>query len=300
MMTRNKSGSPLKSPGKKGGGGGASSVESVPVNFEQLLREQTIELTAKFENTKLDLLSKIAEVKEELLAVIQDNKTEIDSLKSEITVLKTQFHSMAWGQSLWNNTVEQRARGKSIRVHGLKSNKSGVEAIVTAYDFLIAPAFTMAVADGTMTSVPSMRECIEYGHTLKPSPTQPIPSMIIKFRSRLFKHGFLKHKKSVITAFKSKIPDSYAKAVSGPISTDNLRVGNDLTRLNRRAMSALYEFEDTDMVRLAGHRVQFTLKTDTAAEKTWITCNNPYGLNTAEMRNDIPAAVPLEMNPLLI
>ena len=71
---------------------------------------------------------------------------------------------------------------------------------------------------------------------------------------------------------------SYANAVEGPISTEHLRVGNDLTKLNRRAMSQLYGMVEVDAVRLAGHRIQFTRTSDKNNEsKTWVEVTNPYG-----------------------
>ena len=202
----------------------------------------------------------------------------INALNRRVEFLEQQVNS----QLLWNNEREQRSRSRTFRLHNHRTSCSDAPSSMRdTYSFLIKPAFERAVACGEIEAVPSLQLCGEYGHPLRTKKEGDVPTVLFKFSSRYLFSIFLRHGRLVIDDMNK------TRGVQ-----ERLRLGRDLTFLNRKAMSFICQHNMTGKVRLSGTVVQYTLL---SAPDTWISVHNPSGDCLATMGMKI--ASPFTVKP---
>ena len=135
---------------------------------------------------------------------------------------------------------------------------------------------------------PELDETLEFGHVLKSFTKDSTPSIVCRFKSRNFKKIWREHSGGVIADYNKKMSDNWKKPTLFP----TLRIGNDLTKANRRVMSQLYDDKTVSKVRL-GNQVQFQLA---SSPTTWRSVHNPFTDNIAKMQIEIKSVY---HNPLL-
>ena len=254
---------------------------SSPVSHAQLttrLNKFSSDLTAKLnaavaeavESSIQDLKDSLIAIKEEFDNFVSFSQDTIKALNDRIYVLERH----AKHQVIWNNTREQRNRSKTFRLHNFRSDETTATGTMKeTYNFIVKPAFEAALAAGDLEKVPLLAECGEYGHKLKPRKNNSVPAIVFKFTSRFFFTVFLKHSRVII------------EEMNGTRSApERLRVGRDLTMLNRKVMTYIFNHNMTDKVRLSGTNVQYTLKSDPDA---WKTIQDPTSECLADMSKKI-------------
>lgn len=314
----------------------ASILESVQARIDESLSKQTCDFLLKIEEKNSQLLSNLNFVKEELQEAISSNSKKIEDLTEQVEFYKKRAdENTKWIEDLKNdrlttrlelNSKEQRIRGPSIRIHQYNTPSVGMKVLHDVYREFIKPSFILAVKAQELDRVPSLVECIEFGHKLRkfPNMTGP-PSIIVRFRSRIFKNVFMAFKKEPIALFNARMNHSttprgtppssprgsppasprhaevddvmeeeqnisYATAAAKtPPSGVTVRIGDDLTAFNRQLMSWLYSLPPISGARLSGDGIQFSLKSD---PKSWLTVSNPFAKTISELQNDLGPAVP--------
>lgn len=283
--------------GKGGSGGTASSATlltrgaaSEPVTVSQLNAEfdkLRAELKCAFSediNTKVDtaifsiqstLNTKVREL-EEKVESLSFQLDEISNLSKETVEKLSNRIAALESNSLYNtilqNDREQRSRKKTFRLHGRKfSSKTSRECIQEMFDYLISPCYSRAVADGVMSEIPDVGCVGEYAHPLKQKNPDVPPSVIFKFQSRSFYEIFMSYSRNYVEELNEKLA----------VGVKKMRVGLDLTHLNRKAMSFLLDNAAVDKVRLGAHTVQFKLKSNT---EKWLSVYNPTASCIADMQ----------------
>ena len=240
--------------------------------LESFREEISKALTLNITNTiNATLTNSIATLKDSFDLKVNDLQESVKSLQyefdsykaisdSNILALKKrifELENFTKAQVIYNNTKEQRGRNRTFRLHGRKTAKfNSRQSMKDTYDLVILPAFEKAVIAGDLESVPTLRECGEYGHPLKARDDGSVPSIIFKFISRHLFNIFLHHSRDVTDELNKSLPDS-----------NKLRVGRDLSYLNRKTMSTLFRHNMVKNCRLSGTVVQYCLKSD---EQVWI------------------------------
>lgn len=167
-------------------------------------------------------------------------------------------------QQVWNNTREQRNRNKTCRIHNYRCQvSSAAESMMNTYEFIVKPAFLRANAAGEIDHVPSMAQCTEFGHSLAARSPTDIPSILYKFSSRYYFQIFLRHGRLLLQDWNKTRGQA-----------EQVRLGRDLTFVNRRVMTLIAKHNLTDKVRLSGTTIQFTMKADPTV---WKNVHNPMG-----------------------
>lgn len=208
--------------------------------------------------------------------VSQFSKDTIEKLNARIAVLE----SSSLFNTILQNDREQRLRKKTFRLHGKKFNGTNSrQCIQEMYDFLIYPCYSRAMADGVLSAIPDVGCVGEYSHPLKQRKADEPASVIFKFQSRTYFEIFMNYARVYIDELNNQLGTGAKK----------MRVGLDLTHLNRRAMSSLMENNAVDKVRLGAHTVQFKLKSD---PQKWLSVFNPLASTICEMQKKL-------INPLL-
>lgn len=241
--------------------------------FRSELTSSLNENTNKTVNHSVDVLqasivAKVSQVEEDVKSLSLDfhehTKLSADSLEKlseRIDFLETS----ALFSAIHQNEKDQRARIKSFRLHGKKSlSKNSKDSMLEIYDFIIKPSFSRAVELGELSAVPTLESCGAYAHPLKSSNDNLPPALLFKFQTRYQIETFMKHARTVCSTLND----------ARPKDDPPLRVGPDLTSINRRVMTNLYDTPDVDKVRLGSHGVQFTLK---SSPTSWLQVYNPFG-----------------------
>jgi hypothetical protein len=189
-----------------------SILATVQSSIDASLAKQTSELTLRIEEKNSQLLSNLSFVKEELQEAIVSNTKKIEDLTEQVEFYRKKseenskliddLKSDRMVTRLELNSKEQRLRGPSIRIHQYETPAVGMKVLNAVYKDFIKPAFKLAVKDQELDRVPSMVDCIEFGHKLRkfPGMSGP-PSIIVRFRSRIFKNIFMMYKKFTIAAY---------------------------------------------------------------------------------------------------
>ena len=172
-----------------------------------------------------------------------------------------------------------------------KKKSRGKSAEERIYECLILPALRLAVEAGDMDELPrKMKDCIEMAHRL-PSRNgkSATPAFIFRFCRRPDLFSFLKHKmipiKSINDAIK-KIDQTMADKVRTGVQRD-VRVGADLTDLNRQLLTWLHQQDEILYSKISGNRVIYQRKD---RQGTWWTCLNPFA-RTVDQLHKPPADV---------
>jgi hypothetical protein len=204
----------------------AAILEQVQVKIDASLSKQTAELGIKIEQKNDELLSKLAGVKQELSEGIEANTKKVDSISRLVESNKQQLEANTkcidqlmkdrMSNRMWFNNKEQRLRGASIRIHHYETKEVGLRVLVAVYRDFIQPAFSLAVKAGELDRVPSLFESLEFGHRLRKQANRPgPPSIIVRFRSRLFKSIFMQFKKDPVIKFNYKMNPPARGATTG-------------------------------------------------------------------------------------
>ena len=221
------------------------------------------DLKDSFEDIKVE----IANSKSDFQEFVKLSMETVEALNARIKYLETS----ALYQTLWNNSKEQRGRSKSFRLHNHKSSAiDAPSSMIDTYEFLVLPAFTRAKQHGDINHIPEMSACLEYGHPLRAKSPGDIPAVICKMTSRYLFGIFIKHGRAVVEEMNK---------TRG--SLERVRLGKDLTYLNRRAMTFICNHNQTDKVRISGSSVQYTMKAD---PEVWLQIENPAADCLADMR----------------
>jgi hypothetical protein len=149
----------------------------------QGLSSQIVDLT-----TKVDAQNKI----------MADQKTALDAQDKTIKQLKNSL-----------NDREQYTRNYSVRIfnHALptETNETDVNQVLkNVYETLLVPILTLAVGDGTITSIPSQETLLEYGHILGKGKNGVPPAIIIKFYSRFYRSVLFRYKRAYLNPYTSR------------------------------------------------------------------------------------------------
>lgn len=215
--------------------------------------------------------------KEELASSVNDFKSFVELSTETISLLKKRIsflENSVRAQAIWNNTREQRGRSKTFRLHNHRTEASTAPTSMSdTYDFVVLPAFNKAFACGDLDQVPSLATCAEYGHPLRPRSTTDIPSIIFRFTSRFYFNIFMKYGREVIDEMNQ---------TRGP--SERVRIGRDLSFLNRRVMSYLTTHNLTDKVRMSGTVIQFTMR---AEPDKWLKVEDPTAESIADMKRKL-------------
>jgi hypothetical protein len=249
-------------------------------SFREGFSKQVKELIAKAVDQALAL--NIDTLKENFNQKFADLEDSVKSLKFDldlsletVDLLKKRIKFLedsALQQRLHNNDCEQRRRGRTFRVHGKKfpDANSSANSMNSVYNYIIKPSFEMALKEGDLSYIPRMEECSEFGHPLKQRKEDDTPSHIFRFTSRHWYSVFMKYGRGVCEKLNKE-------------NNEKVRVGLDLSFLNRKCMSWLYQQDAVYRVRLTGTGLQFSLNSD---NKTWLKVRNVeattiFGLQTA-------------------
>ena len=260
------------------------------ITTEQLteaLAKQTADIVAKLDSkistVRLELLEEVKQVQFECNSGIENNSKEIENLKIKLDTLEleTLYSRIA------DNTQQQRNRAPSIKIFNFPV-PAGSDHQRAVYDTFIVPAMDKAVAAKQLSRTPELDETLEFGHVLKSFTKDSTPSIVCRFKSRNFKKIWREHSGGVIADYNKKMSDNWKKPTLFP----TLRIGNDLTKANRRVMSQLYDDKTVSKVRL-GNQVQFQLA---SSPTTWRSVHNPFTDNIAKMQIEIKSVY---HNPLL-
>lgn len=281
------------------GGGGASvqtrgsSVEPITLSvlnqeFEKFKLDLTASLTESISksvllsvnlsisNLKDSIDTKVSQLQEDLKSIsfrfdefVQHSSDTISKLNKKISDLETG----ALFTTIHQNEKEQRyIRGNSFRVHGKKFTATTSKGTMKeGYDLLIQPCFSRAVDAGELEKIPDLDSCLAFAHPLKPRKTGDIPSVLFKFQNRSFHETFMKYVRTYVDELNAELGPGDMK----------MRVGPDLTVMNRRLMSNLYTKPEVDRVRLGSRCVQFTLKSN---KTKWLSVLNPTADHIADLQ----------------
>ena len=145
------------------------------------------------------------------------------------------------------------------------------------FDRLIKPALIKAKEAGDADDAPKiMKDCIEFCHKLPGRRgTSGSPAYIFRFVRRPDLFNFLKHKMPLIKEINDKnrkaTQTSAEKVKNGEFR--DLRVGADLTDLNRQVLTWLHNQESILYSKVSGNRVVYQLRDQPGQ---WLTCLNPF------------------------
>lgn len=247
-------------------------------------------VSSSLESLKLSLET----TKKEFSDFIALSKDTIALLTARIKQLET----ARVFQLVWNNTREQRNRNKTCRIHNYRCQVSSAdEAMSNIYEFLVKPAFMRAKDAGEIDHIPSMAQCTEFGHSLAARSPTDIPSILYKFSSRYYFQIFLRNGRALLEEWNRTRGQA-----------EQVRLGRDLTYVNRRVMTMIAKHNLTDKVRLSGTTIQFTMKSD---PNVWKNVFNPTGTCLADLglkvfdpfqakpkEVDVDASVVMEVDPV--
>lgn len=210
-------------------------------------------LQRTFDEKVIELETALTTQRSEFDAFVKKSEENHSLLIKKISELE----AAAVAQINHNNDKEQRGRNRTVRIHNRKIKvKDARSSMLDSYDFIIKDSFDRALLAGEIDKVPSLQECGEMGHPLRSRKEGDTPAVLFRFTSRFFFNIFLKHARDIITERNATVKKE-----------DRHRVGRDLTFLNRKVMSSLYDHNLVDKVRLSGTCIQYSLKSD---ENTWI------------------------------
>ena len=179
-------------------------------------------------------------VNEEILKALADIKLELADIKSDLCDIKSNMTKIedavkVNSTSIASNTAnietlasnlndrEQHNRNWSVRIFGVAlPDGVATDPLSTAnfvYDKIIKIVLANAVSDGVLHSVPPCVDVVDYAHTLRSSREDAPPPIILRFRSRIYRHLVFKSKKAVLST-------------SADSELSKVRIVEDLTRLN--------------------------------------------------------------------
>ena len=158
-------------------------------------------------------------------------------------------------------------------------HKANTDAII--YEKIIRPSLEIAKQNGEIDVVPEMKDAVEMSHPLFAGPGR-IPCFIFRFHARPLMFSFLRHKAAPIKAI-NEANKKFDRTAAERVKFGNpqpIRVGADLTDMNRRLLTWLYGQEEISYSKISGNRVVFQRK-DMPGK--WYTCANPFGNTIEEM-----------------
>ena len=162
-----------------------------------------------------------------------------------------------------------------------KATNSRHNKEVDIWTKIIRPSLEIAKMAGDIDWVPTMKQAIEIHHPLYSKPGMLAP-VLFRFYSRPVMFSFLKHKSEPIKAFNEQNEETSRSAANrvkyGPFRP--LRVGADLTDLNRRLLTWLYNQEEIAYSKISGNRIIFQRRD---LPGRWWTLSNPFGSTIEEM-----------------
>jgi hypothetical protein len=183
---------------------------------------------------KIDALESLPRKLAKMEQLLEKVNEENASLRKALEYKEDQVNSLR----LQLNSLEQHHRSWSIRVNNLhipesmESDNRAVKKIV--YDSLLLPILNGAVANGTLSSVPSMESTLEYAHILPAKGNSKKP-VIAKFFDRGIRDAVFTNKKQFAPRNQSRNterPGSYIYPFF-----------EDLTKLNFNKMRAIAAHE---------------------------------------------------------
>lgn len=183
-------------------------------NFQAKTEESNLNIISKIDEVKKDcfnsiqnLTTKVNDIQREFLAdkkiksnSIQDNQNKINTIDKKLTKLSNELEYQ-----------ENRGRMHSVRIfnfqveESISSNTNKLADHV--YNTIVEPVLASAEVNGDLMSVPQVRNTIEFLHPLPSKPKQSdqnsshLPVIIMRFTSRLLKLAFCKHKKIFLEAY---------------------------------------------------------------------------------------------------
>ena len=222
----------------------------------------------------------------------------IDTFEDRMmSVERLQLHHL-----LKNNAREQRSRAWSVKIHGYVdysvslpdvdqdledeastgSVNSGVrprkifgEEEVKIFKKLLLPALKKALEKGELRFLPSeMDQIIEVAHKSGGAPGQP-PSYLFRFFSRPVLYAMLRNKSDPLNALnKANMeanPSLKDRITNG--SYREVRIGCDLTSLNRSILTFLHRQSEVHFAKVSGDKLIFQLHNE---PNRWRTVLNPF------------------------
>lgn len=209
-------------------------------------------------------LSSIKEKCEENSHLISLNSRDISDIQSKLEVLQTK----SLLTDIQMNNLEQRERSVSFRLFNFPLGTDGIRSDARAtcskvYEDIMKPAFTKAVEQNKIDSVPTMDECVEFGHTLGPKPSRHLPpgaapvrvkrepTIIIKMRTRFLKTIFFQHKKSVLQGINR-----------GKEKGSLVGIAEDMTRINYTALNRHKDNKDVKSIFMQGGKLRCILENE--------------------------------------
>lgn len=255
--------------------------------LSEALAKQTADIVAqldsKISKVRLELLEEVKQVQFECNSKIENNSKEIADLKLKLDTLDSE----SLYSRIAENTQQQRNRAPSIKVYNFPV-PAGLDHQRAVYSTFITPAMNKAVVAKQLSRLPEFDEILEFGHVLKSFSKDSTPPIVCRFASRNYKKIWREHSAEVIADYNKKMAEKWNKPTLFPA----LRIGNDLTKANRRVMSQLFDDKSVSKVRL-GNTVQFQLA---SSPTTWRNVNNPFTDDISKMQIEIKSAY---HNPLL-
>lgn len=286
--------------GAAGGGSGAltrcqtaehvtyTSLQEELEKFRSELSDSLVKSTKSTVDRSFDILqssinTKVSQLQEEIKSITFDFEEHVKLTTETFKKLNNridQLESAALFNSIQQNVKEQRYRAKSFRLHAKKSTSTNSkDALKEIYDFIIVPSFSRALEKKEISAIPDLSACGAYAHPLKARKEGDCPSLLFKFCTRYQHEVFMRHAREVCTSI---------NAARQP-GVNPIRVGPDLTSVNRRVMSNLIENTDVGKVRLGSQGIQFTLA---STPTKWLNVSNPFASCVADYQKRI-------VNPLL-
>ena len=255
-------------------------------------------------------ISKISETVPKLMNMFSNGldqfqvsiQAALDSFEDRMmTMEKLQLHHL-----LKSNTREQRSRAWSLKIHnyinysdslpdvdqdlaevatgtGSSSGEGGGQQTrkifgleeVKIFKTILLPALQKALAKGEIRYLPSeMDQIVETAHKSGGAPGQP-PSYLFRFYSRPVLYALLRNKFDALDALnKANLeanPSLKDRIKNG--SYREVRIGCDLTSLNRSILTFLHKQDAVKLAKVSGDKLIFQLH---AEPNRWRTVLNPY------------------------
>ena len=169
---------------------------------------------------------------------------------------------------------------KMWRIQRLRLQLQALVQEVKIFNRLILPALKTALAKGELNYLPSaMGQIIETAHKAGSAPGQP-PSFLFRFHSRPVLYALLRNKFDVLDALnkanKEANPSIAERIKNGDYR--EIRMGCDLTALNRSILTFLHKQDDIKFAKVSGDKLIFQLH---AEPNRWRPVLNPYSSSIA-------------------